>query len=102
MDLPQAGRVASGRQRLAEHLPAEHTVAPNVAALAAEDVVFDALELEQLQEIREDWCHFSLPASDRSSPRRRAVSRLGVRRPRVALDSKGLWLQAQQDDVVRG
>ncbi len=44
----RARGIARRRERLPEHLPAKHPVAADVAALAAEDVVFDALELEQL------------------------------------------------------
>ena len=55
--LTRAGRVARGRKRLAEHLPAEHSVPAEVAALPAEDVVLDALELEQVQQVREDRFH---------------------------------------------
>jgi len=36
--------------------------AVSVAALATEDVVFDALELEQLQEVSEDRLHRSAPS----------------------------------------
>jgi hypothetical protein len=39
------------RQRLSEHLPAEDLRAADVAALAAEQVVLEPLELEQLQQI---------------------------------------------------
>jgi len=50
MHLTQSGRVARGRECLAKDLAAEHLlVAPDVAALAAEDVVFEALEFEQLE-----------------------------------------------------
>ena len=55
--LPALDGVARGRQRLTEHLPAEHARAAQVAALAAKDPILDALELEQLQEIGEDRAH---------------------------------------------
>ena len=42
------------RQRLAEHLPAEHVLGADVAALAAEQVVFQALEREQGDEFGYD------------------------------------------------
>jgi hypothetical protein len=35
-------------------LAAEHTLAAEIAALAAEDVVLDALELEEVQQVGED------------------------------------------------
>ena len=45
---------ARGRdQRLAKHLPAEYLRRTHVAAVAAEQVVLDPLEVEDLQEIRQ-------------------------------------------------
>src|SRR3954468_6300042 len=40
-------RLLRGRQRLAEHLPAEYPMRADVAALAAEEIVFELLEAEQ-------------------------------------------------------
>ena len=57
MHLAILDRVARGRERLTEHLPAEHALAAEIAALAAEDVVLDPLELEQLQQVGEDRAH---------------------------------------------
>jgi hypothetical protein len=62
VDVARTRGVARGRERLTEHLTAEHSVAAEVAALATEDVVFDALELEQLQQVSEDRLHRSAPS----------------------------------------
>src|SRR6202034_4851435 len=50
-------------QRLAEHLAAKHLGRPAVAALAAEQIHLQLLELEQLQEIGETLVHFPAAAS---------------------------------------
>jgi hypothetical protein len=45
-------RLLRCRQRLAQDLPAEHVFGADVAALAAEQVVFESLEREQGDEVR--------------------------------------------------
>jgi hypothetical protein len=57
-------------QRLPEHLAAEHLRAADVAALAAEQVELDALELEQAQQVIEQVIHRRFAFS----PRHRAAS----------------------------
>ena len=46
-----------GRQRLPEHLPAEHRAPAEVLALPAEQVLLDSLEREQIEEPLEDVGH---------------------------------------------
>ena len=87
MHLANAGRIACGRERLAEHLPAEYALAADVAALAAEDVVFEALELEQLEEVSKDGCHSSCSR----------FPRIIATDSRSGIESVGLRLNAQQD-----
>ena len=55
--VPILNGVARGRQRLTEHLAAEDTRPAQIAALAAEDPILDALEREQLEKIGEDRAH---------------------------------------------
>ena len=55
---PPVDRVVRRRQRLPENLTTENLRAADVAALAAEDVLLDPLELEQMQEVGEDRVHF--------------------------------------------
>src|SRR6185437_1165319 len=50
-------RRGGGRQRLAEHLAAEHLRAADVAALAPEEIHLEGLELQQLQQIRQLCVH---------------------------------------------
>ena len=54
---PDKRRRCRRHQRLAEHLPAEHLRRTDVAALAAEQIHLQRLELEQLQQIRETVVH---------------------------------------------
>jgi hypothetical protein len=56
-----------GGQCLAQHLPPEHLRAPDVAAVAAEDVVLDAFESEERDQILEYRVHRKggMPAQDR-------------------------------------
>ena len=51
-----------GRQRLTEHLTAEDLRAADVAAVAAEDVVFNALERELPDQVFENRTHFLVSA----------------------------------------
>ena len=57
------------RQCLAEHLPAEHLWAADVTADAAEDVVLDTFERQQLDQVRQGWVH--VPGSSCRTGRRR-------------------------------
>ncbi len=57
MHVPPFDRVLGRGQRLAEHLPAEHLRAADVAALAAEEIAFEALELQQPQQVGEFGAH---------------------------------------------
>ena len=52
----QAGaeRLLRGRQGLAQHLAAEDVLGADVAALAAEEVVLEALEAEQVDQFGDD------------------------------------------------
>ena len=50
-------RLHRRRERLPEHLPAEHGAPAEVLALAAKQVLFDALEREELDELVEDFRH---------------------------------------------
>ena len=43
-------RERSGGQRLAQHLPAEHVLGADVAALAAEQIVLQALQRQQFDQ----------------------------------------------------
>ena len=45
------------RQRLPEHLPAEHRAPAEILALAAEEIDLDALEGQELHQIVEDLAH---------------------------------------------
>ena len=58
-------RAARGHQRLPEHLPAEHLRTADVAALAAEQVDLEPLEIEQLQQVGEHLAHAALTRSRR-------------------------------------
>ena len=60
-------RAASGRERLPEHLAAEHLRAADVAARAAKKVHFEPLEFEQPDKVGEQAIHVC-----------RAVSRYSV------------------------
>ena len=64
-------RARRGDQRLAEHLATEHLGRADVAALAAEQVVLDPLEIEQLQHFREARAvgHAFSPAARRRAAR---------------------------------
>ena len=44
-------------QRLTEHLAAEHATMTGIAALAAKQIEFETLELEDLQHVGEEWIH---------------------------------------------
>ena len=50
-------RARRGDQGLAQHLPAEDLRRADVTALAAEQVVLEALEVEQLQQVGESRVH---------------------------------------------
>ena len=52
-----AHRRLAGRERLAEHLAAEHVFRPDVAALAAEQVVLEAFERQQFDEFGDGGGH---------------------------------------------
>ncbi len=54
---PSVHGVLRGRQRLAQHLSPENLGAPDVAAVAAEDIVFDTLELQQRDQVFEYGVH---------------------------------------------
>ena len=54
-----------GRERLAEHLTAEDRAPAEILALPAEEILLDALEREQLDELLED----AEPGLRHSSPR---------------------------------
>ena len=43
-----------GRQRLPEHLAAEHVLGADVAALAAEQIVLEAFEAKQVDQLCDD------------------------------------------------
>src|SRR5690606_26108679 len=45
------------RQRLAEYLAAEHVLGADVAALAAEEVVLEPFQRQQVDEFRNGGCH---------------------------------------------
>ncbi|CAH0272106.1 hypothetical protein SRABI35_03500 [Stenotrophomonas lactitubi] len=47
-------RGLGGRQGLAQHLPAEHVLGADVAALAAEQVVLQPLQREQIDQLGDD------------------------------------------------
>ena len=64
-------RAAGRHQRLAEHLSAEHLRAADVAALAAEQVLLEPLEVEQPDQVREQACSCAAGPLSRS---RRAAS----------------------------
>ena len=49
---------ARGHERLPEHLSAEHLRTADVAALAAEQVHLEPLELEHFQQVGEDGVHW--------------------------------------------
>ena len=53
MHLPLLDGARGRDQRLAKHLAAEHLRRAHVATVAAEQVVLDPLEIEDLQEIRQ-------------------------------------------------
>ena len=55
-DAPVHG-VLCGGQRLAQHLSTEHLGAPDVPAVAAEDVVLDAIQLQKRDQVFEDGVH---------------------------------------------
>jgi hypothetical protein len=50
-------RGGSGRQRLPEHLAAEHLRTADIATRAAEQIDLELLELEQLQQVGESLIH---------------------------------------------
>ena len=52
--------IACSRQCLTKHLPAKHLRRADVAAFATKDIVFDALEFEQVEQVGEDRIHRSL------------------------------------------
>jgi hypothetical protein len=52
-------RVMRGGQRLPDDLSAENLRTADVAALAAKNIIFDALESQQLQQIVENRAHRS-------------------------------------------
>ncbi len=49
---PGFHRLLRRRQRLPQHLSAEHVLGADVAALPAEQVVFQSLELQQIGPVR--------------------------------------------------
>ena len=53
-------RRVRGRQCLAQHLPAEHVLGADVAALAAEQVVLEAFEREQVDQLGNGGGHDGL------------------------------------------
>ena len=57
MRYPALYRALSGRQGLAQHLPAEHLWAADIAALAAENVLLDTLQAEQRNQVIENRVH---------------------------------------------
>ena len=68
--LPALDGARGGDQRLAEHLAAEHLRRADVAAVAAEQVVLDPLEVEDLQEFRQArGGHALIPAARRRGAR---------------------------------
>ena len=88
--------VARGRQRLAEHLAAEHARAAQVAALAAKDPILDALELEQLEEIGEDRAHgrYFLLVAIQARDQARRIPALAAHADDVGvelIDERGGW-----------
>lgn len=46
-----------GRQRLTEYLPAEHLRTANIATVAAKNIVFDLLQLEESYEVVQNRVH---------------------------------------------
>ena len=63
-------RVLRGREGLPEHLSAEYLGASDVAAVAAEDIVFDALELQERDQVCENGMHCACAVSCRFARRR--------------------------------
>ena len=59
-------RLHRGGERLTEHLAAEHRSPPEVLALAAEEVLLDSLEGEELDELVEDALRHDAPRFARS------------------------------------
>ena len=57
MDVPVFDRVLRCRQRLSQDLPAEYLGAADIAAFAAKDVVFDSLQMQERNQVIEDWMH---------------------------------------------
>ena len=57
MCAPTLDRVVGCRKRLAKHLSAENLCAADIAALSAEEVVLDALELQELDQISQNRMH---------------------------------------------
>jgi hypothetical protein len=57
MHVTRFDRRARRAQGLTEHLSPEHTRTADIAAFAAKDVLLDALEIEQVQEIGKDRMH---------------------------------------------
>jgi len=57
MRAPTLDRVVGCRKRLTEHLSTENLCTTDIAALAAEKVVLDALELQELDQISQNRMH---------------------------------------------
>lgn len=57
MCAPILDRVMCRGKRLAQYLAAEYLCAADIAALAAEEVILDTLEFEELDQIAEDRMH---------------------------------------------
>ncbi len=51
---PGFDRLLRGGQGLTEHLAAEHVTCADIAALAAEQIVFETFELEQIDQLADD------------------------------------------------
>src|SRR5690606_13490184 len=84
MHVAAVDRAAGRSQRLAEHLPPEHSAAADVAALAAKQVVLEPLELQKTEEIGEYRMHrVALRTRGRSAAR--SVPRLHLPRFNLAI-----------------
>ena len=57
MRAPTLDRVVGCRKRLPKHLPTENLCTTDIAALPAVEVVLDALELQELDQITQNSVH---------------------------------------------
>jgi hypothetical protein len=57
MRAPAIDRVMSCRKRLAEHLSTEYLCTTDIAALPTEEIVLDALEFQELDQVTENRVH---------------------------------------------